>query len=106
MSELNEGRPASAAAGKKPEPKRCPACDRALLTQTSALCNWCGAKIDDPEFLKEAAEARLARDSAERAALEGLVQEEARYGVLGRLRRRAKTNPGTASSIDLHDMEP
>ena len=32
----------------------CPACKRKLLTQTSALCNWCGAKIDNPEYQERA----------------------------------------------------
>ena len=72
----------------------CPACSRKLLTQASALCNWCGAKIDDPEYQAQAAQARQARDEAERAQVEAVVQEEARYGVFGRLRRRAKAPPG------------
>jgi len=75
------------------ESKSCPECKRKLLTQTSAFCNWCGAKIDDPEFQAQAAEQRRALDEQERAGLEAIVQEEARYGVLGRLKRRAKTNP-------------
>lgn len=72
----------------------CPVCNRKLLTQTSALCNWCGAKIDDLEYQAQAAETRHARDEAERAQVESVVQEEARYGVFGRLRRRAKAPPG------------
>lgn len=72
----------------------CPACGRKLLTQTSALCNWCGAKIDDPEYQQRAAQTRHEWDEAERTQVETVVQEEARYGVFGRLRRRAKENPG------------
>ena len=68
----------------------CPVCGRKLLTMTSALCNWCGAKIDDPEYQERAAQTRLERDQTERAGLEAIVQEDARYGVWGRLKRRAK----------------
>lgn len=70
----------------------CPACGHKLLTKTSVLCNWCGAKIDDPEYLARAAESRQAMDQQERAQLEAVVQEESRYGIFGRLKRRAKTN--------------
>ncbi len=72
----------------------CPSCKRKLLTQTSALCNWCGAKISDPHYQQRAAETRQQRDEAERTHLETVVQEEARYGVFGRLKRRAKQNSG------------
>jgi predicted amidophosphoribosyltransferase len=84
-----EGKPA-----KKPEAKTCPVCHRKLLTQTSILCNWCGAKIDDPDFLARAAAERLARDEQERTQVEAIAQEEARYGVFGRLKRRGKPLPG------------
>lgn len=70
----------------------CPACKRRLLTQTSALCNWCGAKIDNDEYQARAAQTRLERDAQERAALESLVQEEAQHGILGRLKRLGKQN--------------
>jgi ribosomal protein L37AE/L43A len=72
----------------------CPACKRKLLSHTSVLCNWCGAKIDDPDYQEQAAQARQSQDQLERERIEALIQEEARYGTLGRLRRRAKTNPG------------
>jgi len=65
----------------------CPACKRKLLTQTSALCNWCGAMIDNPEYQARAAQSRQERDQQERAALETVIQEEAQHGVLGRLKR-------------------
>ncbi len=70
----------------------CPTCKRRLLTKTSALCNWCGAVIDNPEYQARAAQARLERDASERAALEAQVQEEAQHGILGRLKRLGKQN--------------
>jgi ribosomal protein L37AE/L43A len=81
----------------------CPNCGRKLLTQTSILCNWCGAKIDDPAYLERAAETRHQHDESERAAVETMVQEEARYGVLGRLKRRAKLQPGALPPPDPAD---
>ena len=45
----------------------CPTCKRKLLTQTSPLCNWCGAQIDNPEYQAKAAQSRLERDQQERA---------------------------------------
>jgi len=75
--------------------KFCPQCGRKLLTQTSALCNWCGVKIEDPEYQEKAAQTRLERDQADRAAVEAALQEEAEYGTLGRLKRQAKAkSPG------------
>lgn len=69
----------------------CPHCGRKLLTQASALCNWCGAKIEDDDYQRRAAEARHQIDVAERTAVETAVAEEARMGgVLGRLKRRAQ----------------
>ena len=68
----------------------CPTCKRRLLTQTSALCNWCGAKIDNPEYQTKAAQNRQERDRQERAELEAVIQEEARHGILGRLKRLGK----------------
>ena len=81
----------------------CPTCKRRLLTQTSALCNWCGAKIDNVEYQTRAAQTRLERDAQERAELETLIQEEAQHGILGRLKRLGKQNKAvpTRSSIDL-----
>lgn len=70
----------------------CPSCQRRLLTQTSALCNWCGAKIDNPEYQERAARNRHERDAQERAELESMIQEEAEHGILGRLRRLGKQN--------------
>ncbi len=79
---------------KPVEAKICHACGRKLLTQTSALCNWCEAKIDDPEYQEQAAVIRRTRDEQERTQIEAVAQEEARYGVFGRLKRRGKLNPG------------
>jgi hypothetical protein len=70
----------------------CPTCKRRLLTKTSALCNWCGAKIDNDEYQARAAQTRLERDTQERAGLESLIQEEAQHGILGRLKRLGKQN--------------
>ena len=88
MSNDPEARPQAA------EIKTCPSCRRRLLTHSSILCNWCGAKIDDPDYLARAAESRQALDRQEREQVEAVVQEESRYGIFGRLKRRAKTNPG------------
>ena len=85
MSENPEIQPAADAAIAV-----CPACNRKLLTQTSALCNWCGAKIDNPDYQARAAQSRLERDQQERAALETVIQEEAQHGILGRLKRLGK----------------
>lgn len=70
----------------------CPTCKRKLLTQTSALCNWCGAKIDNPDYQQQAARSRAERDQQERAELEATIQEEAQHGILGRLKRLGKQN--------------
>ena len=98
MSEQSDVWPPSPRAQSAQTPQdeviACPSCGRRLLTKTSVLCNWCGAKIDDPEYLARAAESRQAMDQQERAQIETIVQEEARYGIFGRLKHRAKTNPG------------
>lgn len=105
MSEWKRDPAASPESKSKPAAKKCPNCGRALLTQTSALCNWCGAKIEDEEYQRHAAEIRQARDAAERAAIESVVQETARYGVIGRLKRRAKDQPGGSLRDDMPDLE-
>lgn len=71
--------------------ENCPNCGRKLLTVRSVLCNWCGARIDDEEYLARAARERAAQDAAEREKAEHELQETARFGVLGRLKRVAKT---------------
>ena len=95
--------PAPKAAGAQTpakETKTCPTCHRKLLTQTSILCNWCGAKIDDPEYLARAAEGRQALDQQEREQIEAVVQEETKFGVFGRLKRRAQNKPSIKSLMD------
>lgn len=87
--------PAPAAIGAAADIAACPACGRRLLTQTSALCNWCGAKIDNLDYQTRAAQTRAERDAQERAALEAQVQEEAQHGILGRLKRLGKQNKTT-----------
>lgn len=69
----------------------CPSCGRKLLTVRSVLCNWCGARIDDEEYLVKAARERAAQDAAERDKAEQELKETARYGVFGRLKRVAKS---------------
>ena len=76
----------------------CPECKRRLLTRTSMLCNWCGAKINDPEYQARAAQNRLERDLQERTELESVIQEEAQHGILGRLRRLGKQNKANGRS--------
>lgn len=49
----------------------CPKCHRKLLSHASANCNWCGCKIDDPEYQQAADQSREAffyRDRLEQAA--------------------------------------
>ena len=93
-------KPTSANAGSVPPDGarlNCPKCKRKLLTQASVFCNWCGERIEDEEYQARAAEARQSRDQADKAQLEAEMQEEQLYGVLGRLKRRAKSgnnNPG------------
>ena len=79
----------------------CPTCQRKLLTQTSPLCNWCGAQIDNPEYQVRAAQNRLERDQLERAELEAVIQEEAQLGILGRLKRLGKQNKGAPPKTPL-----
>lgn len=76
------------------EVANCPACGRKLLTRASALCSWCGARIDNPDYQVQAEAQRHALDQAERTQVETIAQEEARYGVFGRLKRRAKQGLG------------
>jgi len=76
----------------------CPECRRRLLTKTSMLCNWCGAKINDQDYQARAALNRLERDQQERTDLEVVIQEEAELGVLGRLRRLGKQNKANGRS--------
>jgi hypothetical protein len=98
MNEPSE--PVRPAAGEPTAPKQameaktCPSCKRKLLTHASILCNWCGAKIDDPEYLEQAARQRQAMDEQERGQVEAVAEQEARYGVFGRLKRLGKNKAG------------
>ncbi len=37
---------------------QCPHCQKRLLSQASARCNWCGALIDDPAYQAQAQQER------------------------------------------------
>lgn len=103
MSEPNEApAPSSDQPGQEDDAApltHCPACSRKLLTQTSVICNWCGAKIEHPKYLERAAQSRQALDEGERKQIEAIVQEEARYGIFGRLKRRGKQGPGSRNPL-------
>ena len=75
---------------KAEEIPNCPSCGRKLLTLRSVLCNWCGARIEDEEYLERAAKERAAQDAAERERVEMELAESVRYGTIGRLKRLAK----------------
>jgi len=97
MNEEESQPPAPGASDDAPPPQAagavvCPTCGRKLLTQTSPLCNWCGAQIDNPEYQARAAQSRQERDQQERAELESVIQQEAQHGILGRLKRLGKQN--------------
>lgn len=76
--------PKSAAIPAGAEARICPNCARKLLTQTSALCNWCGAKIDDPEYQMRAAQERQSLDQSERDRVQDSQQDKPKYGLFGR----------------------
>lgn len=81
-----------------PEPVlgSCPACQRKLLTRTSALCNWCGAKINNEDYQEQAARTRQEMDDAIRQAAAERAQDAPNRTVLGRLKKRLK--PGGTSA--------
>jgi hypothetical protein len=68
----------------------CPHCRHKLLTHRSVLCNWCGQPIKDKKYLERAAAERSAADEAERKKVQIENEETAKFGVFGRLRRKAK----------------
>ena len=74
----------------------CPSCQRKLLTRTSALCNWCGAKINNEDYQEQAARTRQEMDDAIRQAAELRAQDAPSRTVLGRLKKRLK--PGGTSA--------
>ena len=68
----------------------CPHCNRKLLSKRSILCNWCGKRIDDAEYLERAAQERALEDARLRDQVEKELQETAKMGIIGRLTRRKK----------------
>ena len=72
----------------------CPRCGRKLLSMRSILCNWCGAPINDPEYLERAAQERAALDLQMKRQIDRELAETAQLGVLGRLQRKAKSGLG------------
>jgi hypothetical protein len=68
----------------------CPHCRHKLLTQRSVLCNWCGQPIKDVKYLARAAAERAAADETERRKVQVEAEETAKFGIVGRLRRKAK----------------
>jgi predicted amidophosphoribosyltransferase len=71
-------------------PSICPACGRRLLSKASALCNWCGAKIENEIYQEKAAQERTAADRELREKLLEEARETANFGVVGRLKRLKK----------------
>jgi len=68
----------------------CPHCRHRLLTHRSVLCNWCGQPIKDEKYLARAAAERAAADEAERKKIQLETEETVKFGVVGRLRKKAK----------------
>jgi len=79
----------------------CPHCKRKLLTQTSALCNWCGAKIDDPEYQMNAAQIRQSQDQTQRVRVEESQREKPKYGLFGRFVAKQPPKPKSKGPNDL-----
>lgn len=77
-------------AAPAPTVAECPECGRKLLSTRSILCNWCGARIDDPEYLERAAQERAVLDARVRGQIDRENAESAQFGVLGRLKRKRK----------------
>jgi hypothetical protein len=68
----------------------CPHCRHKLLTQRSPLCSWCGKPINDEKYLARAAAERAAIDEAERRKIQVETEETKKFGIVGRLRHKAK----------------
>ena len=79
----------------------CPHCKHKLLTHKSVLCNWCGARIEDPLYQARAAEERARQDAAVKQKLQEEVEETQKFGVVGRLRHKAKVLKKEGHSLDL-----
>jgi len=84
------GAGSATAAAQKPAVKDCPKCGRKLLSALSILCNWCGARIDDADYLAKAAQERAALDKALKEQVDAELAETVRMGVLGRLQKKGK----------------
>jgi predicted amidophosphoribosyltransferase len=69
----------------------CPHCNRKLLSVRSVMCNWCGQRIDDPEYLERAAQERARQDEREREEIAQELTMTARLGIRGYLKQQAKT---------------
>lgn len=78
----------------------CPTCKRKLLSTLSVICSWCGAAIDNAEYLERAAKERARRDEAERLRLEAEMEETAKHGVIGRLKKVGKARVAEGRTID------
>lgn len=81
------------------EAMTCPECHKKLLTRSSIMCNWCGAKIKDLDYLQRAAEARQTADEATRKSLEAAKVEPDKYGSLRAIFGRKKE---TKKGEELH----
>jgi hypothetical protein len=79
----------------------CPHCGRKLLSTRSILCNWCGARIDDPVYQRKAAEERAELDRKVKEQIDRELDETARFGVLGRLQRKKKLGLGQRTQAGL-----
>jgi hypothetical protein len=84
-----QSEPAKADAAET-ELTHCPHCRHKLLTHRSVLCNWCGQPIKDEKYLARAAAERAAVDEELRQKIKIETEETAKYGIVGRLRRKAK----------------
>jgi hypothetical protein len=99
MSEADKVRP-NAPSQTVTEAKVCPNCSRKLLTQTSALCNWCGARIDDPEYQMNAAQVRQAQDQTQKARVEESQREKPKFGLFGRFVTKPAPKPKGKNELE------
>ena len=99
MSEADQVRSKAPTQGA-PEVKVCPHCSRKLLTQTSALCNWCGARIDDPEYQMNAAQVRQTQDQNQKARVEESQREKPKYGLFGRFVTKPAPKPKGKNDLE------
>jgi predicted amidophosphoribosyltransferase len=95
--------PTAPKAAQSAEVPTCPSCGRKLLTVRSVLCNWCGAAINDADYLQRAAEERAAEDARIKEQLETELRESAKMGILGRLKKN-KNKPTRSGADSLADF--